>query len=120
MQGRLGVWDVTHLTGSTYSLKLEVVDVAGIVTCYIITVQIDTLVEIANVSSDKRLFSPNGDGLFDDVRVSYQFDEAATVAVKALKRLRNEDGSDFLESSPVRTIVSGALLLQGTGGAVWD
>ena len=119
VQGRLGVWDVTDLHGTTYSLKLKVVDAAGNVNCYTTSFSIDTLTEISNLTIDKNLFSPNGDGAVDDVTASYRIDEYATVAVKVFKLLQGASGA-VLDLTPVRTIVSGMQHLGGTESITWD
>ncbi|HLE18585.1 MAG TPA: FlgD immunoglobulin-like domain containing protein, partial [Syntrophales bacterium] len=119
MKGQLGVWNVTDLRGTSFSFKLKVVDLAGNISCYTTSFSIDTLTEIKNLSTDTSLFSPNGDGTLDDVKVSYQIDESATVDVKAFKLLPT--ASEYvLDSSPIRTILSGMQHLSGTGNTAWD
>jgi flagellar hook assembly protein FlgD len=120
LQGTLGVWDVTDHQGTTYSLKLKVVDVAGNVSCYTTSFSLDALTEIANLTIDKNLFSPNGDGILDDVKVNYQIDEYATVAVKVFKLIKKIDGSSGLDAAPVRTITAAKQHLGGADSVVWD
>jgi Tol biopolymer transport system component/flagellar hook assembly protein FlgD/fibronectin type 3 domain-containing protein len=117
VQGELGVWDVTDLHGTTYSLKLKVVDVAGNVSCYTTSFSMDTLTEIANLTIDKNLFSPNGNG---NVKVSYQIDEYATLAVRVFKLIQKADKSYGLDAAPVRTITAAKEHLGGSDSTVWD
>jgi Tol biopolymer transport system component/flagellar hook assembly protein FlgD len=111
---------VTDLKGTTFSLKLKVVDVAGNVSCYQTSFSIDNVVEIVNLTRDKSLFSPNGDGILDDLNINYQIDEYAVVDVKVFKLIKKADDSYTLDSTPVRTIVSGLKHLAGTENTSWD
>ncbi|MEW6215078.1 MAG: FlgD immunoglobulin-like domain containing protein, partial [Nitrospirota bacterium] len=120
IKGQLGIWDVTNLKGTTFSLELKVVDVAGNVSCYITSFSIDNLIEITNLNIDKSLFSPNGDGILDDMNISYQIDEYAAVDVRVFKLFQRADGSYVLDSMPVRTIVSGLQHLSGSENTSWD
>ena len=118
-QGQIGVWDVTNLKKKSYSLKLKVIDVAGNASCAATSFSVDTVTEIKNLTVDKPLFSPNGDGAQDDITINYQIDEYATVDVKVFQ-LREEDGSYIPDTTPVRTIASGLQHLGGTASASWD
>ncbi|TAK08359.1 MAG: hypothetical protein EPO39_04595, partial [Candidatus Manganitrophaceae bacterium] len=118
IQGQLGLWDITDLRG-TVSLKLETVDVAGNLSCHIIVVHIDRSIEISETTADKRLFSPNGDGVVDDVKVDYVIDEEATVDVKVF-RLIPAGGSYIPDPASVKTVLSGIRHLPGLGGTIWD
>ena len=117
VQGQLGVWDVTDLRGTAYSLKLKVVDVVGNVSCYTTSFSIDTLTEITNLTIDKKLISPNVGG---NVNVGYQIDEYATVAVKVFKLIQKADGSYGLDNAPVRTITAAKEHLGGSDSTAWD
>jgi len=68
-QGGLGRWDVTNIVSADYNLKLKVVDAAGNVSCTASSLFLDSVTEVVDVSADKRLFSPNGDGPADDVAI---------------------------------------------------
>lgn len=122
VQGQIGVWDITNLESTLFYLKLRVVDAAGNVSCYVIPAafSIDKAVEIAAMSTDKNLFSPNGDGVMDDVNIGYEIDEYAVVDVKAFKLIRTARGAYMLDSEPVRTIESGIQRLAGTMNTSWD
>ncbi|MHB8883063.1 MAG: CARDB domain-containing protein, partial [Thermodesulfovibrionales bacterium] len=120
VQGQIGIWNVTGLTDSTYSLLLKVTDSTGNTSCESISFSVDTTIEIASVIADEHIVSPNGDGTMDDVTASYQIDEYATVAAKVFKASRDADGSYVLDSTPVRTIASGIQHLGGSGSVAWD
>ncbi|MBI4681396.1 MAG: hypothetical protein HY753_09410, partial [Nitrospirae bacterium] len=120
IKGRIGVWDVTDFKGSTYSLKLKVIDKVGNVSCYTTSFSMDAMVEITKLTRDKALFSPNGDDILDDVSISYEIDEYATVNVNVFKLIQKAEGSYVLDSTPVRTIISGQQYLGGTENSSWD
>jgi len=120
VKGQIGIWDVTDLKGPTFSLELKVMDVAGNVSCNTIGFSIDTLTRITNLTTDKSLFSPNGDGNIDDVKISFETDENVTADIKVFKLLQKADGSYALDSTPVRTIASGLLHFAGTENTIWD
>lgn len=108
VQGLIGIWDVSNLEGTLFSLQLRVMDLTGNLSCYTTNFSIDTLVKAA-IAPDKRVFSPNGDGYIDDVNITYTINEYATADVKVVK-----------DSIPVRTLVSGLEYLGGTETIVWD
>ncbi len=120
VEGQIGIWDVTDLEGTVFSLKLEVTDIAGNVSCYRTTFSVDSFLEIAGMYTDKTLFSPNGDGVQDDLGISYGIDEYATVDVKVFRLTRNDDGSYTVDPTPVRTIDAGLPHLAGTENTSWD
>lgn len=119
VQGQIGNWDVTNLVSETYSLRLKVIDIAGNVSCYMTGLSMDALTEISDLASDKYLFSPNGDGVSDNVEVTYRTDEAATVNVKVYALIKDDDGY-ILNPTPLKTIVSEAQHIGGIGHATWD
>lgn len=120
VRGQLGIWDVTDLKGTIFSLKLKVIDVVGNVSCYTTSFSVDTVTEITSLGRDKYLFSPNGDGVLDDVNISYEINEYASVDVRVFRLLQGADGHYTLDSAPVRTIVSGLQHLSGTENTSWD
>ncbi|MEW6571053.1 MAG: CARDB domain-containing protein [Nitrospirota bacterium] len=120
VKGQIGIWDVEDLRGTDFSLKLKVVDVAGNVGCHTTGFSMDTLTEITSVTADNFLFSPNGDGYIDNVRIDYQIEENATVDIEVFKLLKGADGSYVLDPSPVRTIVSALEHLGGAESSGWD
>lgn len=119
-KGSLGIWNVSGLKDTGYSLKLKVVDFAGNVSCYTTKFSIDRTVEITSLTADKTVFSPNGDDIVDDVKVNYQIDEYATVAVRVFKLIQKTDGSYGLDAALVRTITAAKQHLGGADSAVWD
>jgi len=123
IQGQIGLWDVTNLEDSDFSLKLKVLDVVGNISCYTTTsFSIDKVIEITGLTVDKGLFSPNSDGFFDDLDISYQIDEFATLDARVFNLIKNSNGSYVPDySAPVKTIVT---LLQHYAGdtesVMWD
>ncbi len=119
LEGTVGIWDVTDLKGTDYSLKLKVTDITGNTSCTTMSFSIDSLIEITQLRTDKTLFSPNGDGVLDDVNITYQIDEYAIVDLKVFKLIQSGDNYPH-DSTPVRTVASGLQHLGGAGNAVWD
>lgn len=108
IQGRIGIWDVTNLEGNLFSLKLEVIDTAGNRSCYTTSFLMDTVVHLSS-SSDKRLLSPNGDGILDDLEVTYSADEQAAIGMKVVKG-----------QTVIKNMELGQADLDGTGTHTWD
>ena len=59
----------------------------------------DSLVSAGGLRASARLFSPNGDGLFDDIELTYSADEPVTVTIEVFAAFRNEDGKAFVTGS---------------------
>ncbi|MEE9910342.1 MAG: gliding motility-associated C-terminal domain-containing protein [Deltaproteobacteria bacterium] len=119
VQGKLGAWDITDLQGTDYNLKLRVVDKVGNTSCFATKLSIDKRMDIF-VGSDKQLFSPNGDGILDDVAIHYEISEYAKVDVKVFRLLEQTDRSFILDQTPVRTIAARLTHLGGAAYATWD
>ena len=120
VEGQLGIWDITNLGKTSYPLRLKVVDVAGNVSCYTTDFSVDNTLKITNLSVDPHLFSPDNNEVLDDVNVTYEINEYAAVDVKVFKLNKTDNGSYLLDSTPLRTIVSGVQHLGGMGSTVWD
>jgi len=119
-EGNLGSWDVTGLQDQAPLITLRVTDIAGNVSCDTTSFSLNNVVEIASLTADKFLFSPNGDGVLDDVTVTYVIAESAQVDVKVFKANKSDSGSYTLDSTPVRTIVSDRVHPGGSGTVTWD
>lgn len=118
VKGKLGDWYLEGIQG-TVSLKLKVTDTAGNVTCYTTSFMVKDIIEISDLWLDKSLLSPNGDGLFDNVNVTYQINEYATVDLRVYPLDRS--GEAFvLGQSPLGTIASGITHLGGEGHTSWS
>lgn len=120
LKGRIGVWDITHLKGTSYSLMLKVIDSAGNVSCFTTSFSMDQVVDIPVLAANRSLFSPNNDGVSDDVQIQYEIDEYARVDVKVFKLIERQDGFYSLDSTPVRTIASGLVYISGMESISWD
>ena len=124
-QGRLGVWDVTESVNSglsadgEFSIRLKVVDEAGNMGCAFQSFSIDRPVE-AVLGEDKAVFSPNGDGYFDDVIVSWGLSKAANIDVMVFGLTQERDGSYTLGPTPIRTIASSLRSAGGSNSMSWD
>jgi subtilase family serine protease/Tol biopolymer transport system component/fibronectin type 3 domain-containing protein len=118
VKGRIGTWDITDLRGNDYALKLEVTDIAGNTYCHISRASINHPVRISSFTADKALFSPNGNGAYDDVSAGYLIDEPARVDVNIYALI---SGYTYgLSDVPVRTITSGLQHVSGDEALRWD
>ncbi len=119
VKGQLANWDVTGLAGKDYTLKLKVTDIVGNTSCSTVSFSIDSEVDIS-VISDKRYFSPNNDGVLDDVNISYEISEYATVDVKVYRLIDQGDHNYTLDQTTVRTLAIGKTHLDGTDFETWN
>ena len=118
VKGKLGDWYVEGIHGAV-SLKLKVIDIAGNVTCFTTSFTVKDVIDFANPIADMSLFSPNRDRLFDDVNVTYEITEYATVDLNVYP-LTLIDNDLALGQFPIGTIASGLSHLGGKGYASWD
>jgi Tol biopolymer transport system component/flagellar hook assembly protein FlgD len=118
-KGKLDTWDITDLKGDQYSLRLKVVDTVGNTTCTDTNFMIDRVVEIVEFSTDKKLFSPNGDDVMDELVINYTINKYAMVDVKVFKLL--EQNEEYVpDTTSLRTITSGLQHLDGSETVKWD
>jgi len=112
--GTIGPWNVPDMAGTVFSLKFKVTDIVGNVNCYTTACRLDTTVPVA-VSSDKKIFSPNGDGEWDDVTINYSIGEYAAVDVTVMKVLQGA------QTYPVeRRLIVHQPHIGGPAAIVWD
>lgn len=116
MQGTIGTWNTAGLAGGIYSVKLKVIDGNGNVSCATNAVSLDSAISIPTISADRLLFSPNGDGVTDEVKLNFQTDKDATVVAKVFKML----AAGGLDVSPVRVLASGTSFTAGAQNLFWD
>lgn len=108
-RGLLGRWDVTGFgSGEVYSLMLKVVDAAGNVSCHTTTFTMDRQLHL-EASCSARRFSPNGDGLFDDIDILWNTGESARVTARVVRG-----------PGTVRTLISESSHEGGAGSVTWD
>jgi hypothetical protein len=113
-QGILANWDDRPAARHVYGAS-EIVRRGGNVTCHPVTFVLPGAVRLQNLSSDRRLFSPNGDAAFDSVAFSFTLDRAAPVTAKVFASVNGTPGA-----TPVRTIFTNAQQLEGQNGFGWD
>jgi Tol biopolymer transport system component/flagellar hook assembly protein FlgD/fibronectin type 3 domain-containing protein len=120
--GQLGSWNITDLRneGPDFSLRLEVTDKVGNLSCATTSFSVDTQIEIAALNKDPGLISPNGDGVSDDTNVSYTINENATVDIKVFPLTTNEDGLPIPGPVAIRTLITGMMHSSGTEAVLWD
>ncbi|ABQ24284.1 Fibronectin, type III domain protein [Geotalea uraniireducens Rf4] len=115
VNGRIGMWNVSNLNATRLTLRLKVVDEAGNVSCDIKTFSVDTMGALT-LSTERNLFSPNTDGIADEVTAAFHLDKNATIQAQVFGFINGT----VLETSPVRSVVSGRQHLAGTGSVVWN
>jgi large repetitive protein len=100
---------------------LEVVDNGGFRLCTDTTFYFDALLEGGAGTIDRKVFSPNGDGLFDEAAISFRAAEPSTVDVDVVPATPHPlDRNACVQSgAPVRSLVSGVPVLEG-GTTTWD
>ena len=120
IEGQIGVWDVTDLGGTSYSLRLAATDIAGNTSCGTTSFILQKKPEIRRLSLDKKIFSPNGDGLIDQVEAAFQVVGDSTLDVRVYRLYGTTDGSYLPSTTPVRTIISGVKNTGYVEAEMWD
>jgi Tol biopolymer transport system component/subtilase family serine protease/fibronectin type 3 domain-containing protein len=116
--GLLGWWDVSTLEGGLYTVKLSVEDSAGNVECHTVAVSFERAT--VSIESDNELiFSPNGDGISDQISVTYNVGEIDTVNLMVYSLLRSPD-LEYILGAPVRVLASGLQHLGASNEVSWD
>jgi Tol biopolymer transport system component/subtilase family serine protease/fibronectin type 3 domain-containing protein len=108
------IWNLDGVMQQNPSLMAVVFDQVGNVGCHMITVFVEDL-EIM-MFPDKLLFSPNGDGEYDDLLVNYTINEDVTLSVDVYRDSNSEDSSDGVF---VANILNDMPHLSGAGSFVW-
>ncbi|RJQ75553.1 MAG: hypothetical protein C4519_15545 [Desulfobacteraceae bacterium] len=107
-QGHIGAWDVTNLNGEIYTIQLRVTDIAGNVNCHRSVVQMSKIVPLT-AYTDKDLFSPNQDGLFDEADIYFTVGKYTALNIKV-----------FEATTPVVTLFSGHVNAGTHDKVVWN
>ena len=100
MAGHLGIWDVTDLEekADPLTLKLKVTDLVGNKSCHTVNFTLDNVAQIEELTVTPQVFSPNGDGVLDEVGILYEIAEYVSVDIKVFKLVRKENGSYVLDA----------------------
>ena len=120
ISGRLGTWDITDISGTLFTLKLEVVDGAGNKGCATGVVRVDREVKINNFNLSSTLISPNNDGKFDTVTTGFSVDEPVTVNLSAFNLVKDINGAEILGTSQLSRIQSNLKINAGMANFNWD
>ncbi len=116
--GEIAFWDITGLPEDTYTLKLQVIDIAGNASCHIVSFHLKPPAQVAQIKLSENLISANGDGKHDVVTIDYLLTEAATVRLDVHPLVTQPDGRQVPSNTPVKTIIGGQI--QASGTAEWD
>ena len=117
-----GNWDVSSLIGKTITMKLQVIDAGGNVSCTTKTFTVREPITLSGVLTAPKLFSPNGDGIIDTTEIQYQVNQDALIDVTAHRLLQKKDILE-LDSTAVKQVMSGHTYIRsamGTDHILWD
>lgn len=98
--------------------RLRVMDRGGFESCLVRSFYFDGNAEVAPTTISARLFSPNRDGIYDDVTIRYEAEELITVDIAIFGSEPDPEAGSFVRGPLVRRLVSG-LTLSGPGESVW-
>ncbi|MGE3540694.1 MAG: CARDB domain-containing protein [Candidatus Tectimicrobiota bacterium] len=101
-------------------VQLRVFDWGGFQRCTARTLVIDGRVEVEAPQLSQVLFSPNGDGLADDVTLSYQVDEPSRLDLLVYAATRDQQGQMQSAGTALRQVESLTALAAGRQTARWD
>lgn len=104
----------------TITARLRVFDMGGFQQCSTRTFTVDGVVETRPVAVNRGLFSPNGDGVLDDVTLTYGAEETVTVDVDVHAALPDGIGGYQITGPVLRKLVSQRQILAGEESVVWD
>lgn len=102
-------------------IRLRAWGVSGHQVCRAVTVEVDGRVD-ASVSVDRVLFSPNGDGQFDDETLTVSAAEAVTVTVDVVRATFNATTGELriADEQPVAVLATNLQVLSGDRLFTWD
>ncbi len=123
------VWGLGAGTANSYALdpldgtttfRMKTWGVSGHQVCTPVTVDVDGRVD-ASVAIDRVLFSPNGDGQFDEVVLTVSANEAVTTTVQVFKAYVDRQGVlHIADPTPVATLANQLLISDGDRSFTWD
>jgi subtilase family serine protease/Tol biopolymer transport system component/flagellar hook assembly protein FlgD/fibronectin type 3 domain-containing protein len=103
------------------TVRLRVPDYGGFQRCETRTFVFDGVVEGVRASIDRRLFSPNGDGQFDDVTVTYEVGESAVLDVDIHHAVQDsQNGALRIIGDSIRRLINQSTVLSGSATFSWD
>ena len=116
--GSLGTWQVSNLPSPRYDVQLSVSDIVGNTSCVVVPAVNDTIVTVT-AAADLAIFSPNRDGQFDDLTITYGVDEFAVVDI-SVAGISVADRSLVGKEKENFNIISGVTINAGTRSIIWD
>ncbi|MEA5113120.1 MAG: CARDB domain-containing protein [Geobacteraceae bacterium] len=120
LRGSVGKWDISGMRGGeTYAFSLKVTDKAGNVSCGASApFTFDSAVDIPPLVLDRAVFSPAGEAASRLASATFTINESASVDARAYRVVG--DSSLTLDTTPVKTLLSGKLHLSGSETVTWD
>lgn len=125
-QPALGVNRQSGPLGELYNVdgefltRLRVYDWGGHQQCLDRVFTFDGQVQAGPVSVDRALFSPNGDGVLDELTVHYTLEESATLDIDVYAAEADPQGGRRITGDVLRRVESALAVPAGSGESVWD
>lgn len=115
--GSLG--ELFNITGEN-NVRLHVYDRGGHHICTDRSFTFDGNVQLASLSLDRALFSPNQDGVADSVELAYVLDESARLDAEIFAATIGADKVPRITGNVLRVIASDLPVLAGASRVAWD
>lgn len=104
-----------------FTIALRAPDFGGYERCTKTTFYFDGKVERLPATIDRKLISPNGDTLFDDVTIKYGVEEAVTLDAEVYRATRDPStGAISIVGGPLRSLARNRSVLPGEESLGWD
>ncbi|MBI5101748.1 MAG: discoidin domain-containing protein, partial [Nitrospirae bacterium] len=110
MRGEFGLLALPDSAEENYFITMKVVDNSGNVRCTSTAFSVDKSIQVGPLTLDKRLFSPNGDGIMDGVVLTYSLFEKSDIEINIY---------GLAGGSPVRSVKLNGLSA-GQQSFLWD
>ncbi|MDX1430942.1 MAG: CARDB domain-containing protein [Gammaproteobacteria bacterium] len=102
------------------AVELEAIDHGGFRQCVTRSFTMDSLVRVSGITRGFGIFSPNADGSFDTLDVSYDVDESLTLGIEVFAALQSANGERTVTGSVIGRIADGEVLLPGQHTSSWN
>jgi subtilase family serine protease len=114
---RLGT--ITDYSGGA-TVRLHGYDAGGALACVDQSFVVDGVVQVAGLAGVIRRFSPDGNGVLDDIALNYTALEPVTLTVELFAAAPSDGGRPQRTGSALGILESSLSLLPGAAATVWD